>query len=480
MTRSVSFLLGAGFSAPFDVPTMRPFMTSFTEFARQKYPNLMPTLDDHLKKLEDDSDLEALLSSLTSAQELGSALPSPCHMTCDQKQWATASRSLRAHLVSYIIERCERFDRELARQRIEPLLSRLNTANGLFEIHLFTTNYDRILEYVAETAGIELHDGFEHPTGDLVAPWTGSFDSRCRLYKLHGSVTYYVDRRPDLETEFIRLDRGYPLPDPDFRLSRQGRQLEPLMVLPTDEKVTTGDPYGNLMHTFTRTLTAGGLVVAIGTSFRDAHLVNAMNFSAADIVVLVIDEDPEAARQRIPRLTSVPLRVDTTECLVTLCEPLVGLAEQCASVAQTDEVLEEVSRFAEEQAGILRARGSLTEEQRSQIAILEGDGDYVPKMESILHLQGVSDSAVIEVLSTTLRSPESHLDLRKAAAGCLGLSGCDAAVEELAGIATEDDSPDLRLECYLGLREIGGNRAIEVLKTLQKTWPEDPFFYREA
>ena len=187
-------------------------------------------------------------------------MPSEAEMNTELARWTSQSRSIRAHLVSYIIERCEQFDRERAEADLARWLERLNTSNELSAVHFFTTNYDRILEYVSEYADIPLDDGFATSENDLVAPWTGNFASKLRLYKLHGSVTYYVDRKSPPAKEFLRLDRGYSLPDPDFRLSRNGRELEPLMVLPTFEKDATGDPYGHLMHVFTETLSAGWAV----------------------------------------------------------------------------------------------------------------------------------------------------------------------------------------------------------------------------
>ena len=44
MTDSSVFLLGAGFSAPFGVPTMMPFLRSFQSDAEKKYPDLYGTL----------------------------------------------------------------------------------------------------------------------------------------------------------------------------------------------------------------------------------------------------------------------------------------------------------------------------------------------------------------------------------------------------------------------------------------------------
>ena len=89
---------------------------------------------------------------------------------------------------------------------------------------------------------------------ELVAPWNSVFDSKISFYKLHGSVSYYVDRNEEHNPSFLRLDRGYPLPGPDFRLSRDGHELEPLMVLPTLEKDALGDPYAHLNHLFAQTM----------------------------------------------------------------------------------------------------------------------------------------------------------------------------------------------------------------------------------
>ena len=479
MTGSVSFVLGAGFSAPFNIPTMKPFLTEFRNFASRKYPNLENVLDQHFTKLENESDIESLLSSLNKAEDLGSAMPTPCHMNSELSQWASNSRYIKAHLISYIIERCEQFDRERAEKEIVPLLNRLNDSTALSDIHFFTTNYDRIMEYVAEYADIVLDDGFGNPKADPVAPWTRDFRSKCCLYKLHGSVTYYVDRRPSAATEFLRLDRGYPLPGPDFRLSRQGRQLEPLMVLPTLEKDALDDPYGYLMHTFTETLSSGGLVVTIGTSLRDKHLVSAMNFSSANIVVLVIDSDPESAIQRMPNVTSVALRANTSECLLALFEPLAELAERCASISCTSKLSKEVRRFASEQDRVLHEWRTMTNKQREQINVLKGTGNDMDKIEAIHRLQGLQDTGVIEAVSALL-TPEQPPEIRKAAAGCLGLSRNSSAVEVLANVATQDESPDVRLESYLALHEIGGIEATEALESARSTWPEDPFFFEKG
>ena len=478
MTGNVSFLLGAGFSAPFNIPTMRPFFTSFRDFAYKKYPQLQETLREHVDKLPSGEDIEGLLFSLSKAEELPIALPSIGHMNDELRRWTSESRLLKAHLISYIIERCEQFDREQADQAIGPLLVGLSESKKLSKVHFFTTNYDRILEYVSDTHGITLDDGFGAPDDNLVAPWTAEFENKVRLYKLHGSVTYYVDRQRDAEKEFLRLDRGYPLPGPDFRLSREGRALEPLMVLPTLEKDAMDDPYGHLMHVFTETLSNGGLLITMGTSLRDAHLVSALSYSVRKVVLLVIDREPELTISQLPAANAVPLRVDMAEGLFDLADDLIELSEECAKISCTETLQTVVDEFAGVQSARLESTADLSAEQKKKVDILRlADGES-NKLEAIRSLQGLSHPEIIRVVAACLTAEHSPA-VRKAAAGCLGLGKSSSAVGVLGEAAGQDNAPDVRLEAYLALKEIGGDEAEEALKIAKGNWPEDPFFWDE-
>ena len=455
---------------------MRPFLTLFRRFASRKYPSLKDTLESHVKKLTDDSDIEGLLSSLSKAEELPAAMPSPGCMSAELDRWASESRSLKAHLVSYIIEQCEQFDRRSAEDAISTWLQGLSASEGISAVHFFTTNYDRILEYVSEYAGVPLDDGFATSERDLVAPWTGEFNEKLRLYKLHGSVTYYVDRKRAPTREFLRLDRGYPLPDPDFRLSRQGRELEPLMVLPTLEKETMDDPYGHLMHIFQETLSQGGLVVAMGTSLRDAHLVSVMNFNRDKIVVLVIDNAPTQAICQIPNLRAVALKADISDCLRQLSAPLLKLTEQCASISENATRFDVVNRFVAEQEKLMRIAEGMSEEEQQQVAVLQRPDSDLSKLEALRRLQRTHHPDVMNAVAACLKEEQSPA-VRKAAAGCLGLVESAESVDVLAELATQDELPDVRLESYLALRKIGGNKALNALEVARKNWPEDPFFW---
>ena len=102
MEVSVTFLLGAGFSAPYGIPTMRPFLHSFKSMAQSKYPDLRDTLELHFNGLGGDSDIEALLSSLGKAERLSDAMPGGVVDSPELQVWQNQSRYLKSHLISYI------------------------------------------------------------------------------------------------------------------------------------------------------------------------------------------------------------------------------------------------------------------------------------------------------------------------------------------------------------------------------------------
>lgn len=475
MDQSIVFVLGAGFSAPFDIPTMKPFLQSFINTAKRKYPGLFATLKYHLSKLPPESDIESLLSSLNNAERLPSSWPPHVQMTEDLVKWAQESRLLKSHLASYIIERCELFDRDRASTVIGPLLERLSTSSIVQEVHLVTTNYDRIIEHVCESHNVSLSDGFGHPIHELVAPWTRDFSGRLKLYKIHGSVTYYVDKQSDREPTFLRLDRGYPLPSPDYLLTRSGHGIEPLMVLPTLEKDALGDPYGHLHNLFVESISRTKLVVTIGTSLRDAQLVSAINYSAPSVVVLLVDTDPDSAATRIPSVSNVKLRASADEFLSISFDRLVELIETCAKESDMSSIKRHVINYAKCEAEEILHRSAMSGDQRDALdVVVAGDGE-ANLLVALHRLHGVAQSNVVDAVIARALVPNVD-SVRKAATGCLGLIEGATAMNALSKIATGDPSPDVRLEAYLSLQRMEAVEAADALACAGRVWRHDRYF----
>ena len=229
-----------------------------------------------------------------------------------------------------------------------------------------------VLEYVCEVNGVDYADGFDPAGRELVAPWNGSWrEKKVRVYKLHGSVTYYVDQAGSGAPSFLRLDRGYPLPGPGFRLSREGKDLEPLMVLPTREKDALGDPYGHLTQIFASSLAECRLVIAVGTSLRDDHLVSALNYNRSRIVVLVVDSDPAATRARIANVAAVQLKADTRVFLEGSIGRLIDVTRGLEEEMCREEIHGIMEEFAAGEVEGLARLGSLTSSQRAAVMSVE-------------------------------------------------------------------------------------------------------------
>ena len=455
MSRSTVFVLGAGFAAPFGIPTMKPFFQSFRDCAIRKYPELQGTLRKHLERLEDGSDIEALLSSLGSAEGLRNSMPPGSALSDELDAWEEESTALKGHLVSYIIERCERFDEGTAVKRVRPLLKGLVENEATGTICFPTTNYDRIIEYVSNTVGLKLSDGFGGHGEAVTAPWTGEFEQRLQLYKLHGSVTYYGDRQAQGSGRYFRLDRGYPLPGLDFRLTRGGNALEPLMVLPTLEKETLDDPYGQLNHRFAEMVAKSRVVVAIGTSLRDKDLVSALNYSARRSVILLVDAEPSIAQSRIQDLRCITIKADSSDFLIVSTKRLVKLLDACAGEDEDSVVIQRVETFAREEKRKIAQWVTTSSDQRDALRVIQTEGTDSKKMNALQVLWGLGDADVVEAVSKMCRIDQSSPIIRKAAAGCLGLSGSHKAAEALREYTINDPLPDVRLEGYLALRETG-------------------------
>ena len=189
--------------------------------------------------------------------------------------------SLRGYLDAFIVNTCERFDRGAAARELVPLL-RLREVGALW---LFTTNYDRTVEYACEQNGIDWTDGFEGSGPHAVADWRGAFEASARIVKLHGSVNWYVD---DPGGSLHRLDRGYSLPAYDFQLVRGDQRLRALMIIPTLEKDALGTPYVELSVRFTDALRESKLLVIAGNSLRDRHIRDYVRARMQSLQVLLV------------------------------------------------------------------------------------------------------------------------------------------------------------------------------------------------
>jgi HEAT repeats len=459
-------LLGAGFSAAFGVPTMLPFYEDFVAFARQRYPNLRATLEEVLAGLPTGPDIEALLSALNDAERAGVGVPPDVASDSRLTEWVGQARAIRAHLLAYIVERCELFDRDRAVDSAGPLVDALSQSGGA----VFTTNYDRIVEYICEARACAFADGFDMSPGETASAWSGEFGAGLALVKLHGSVTWY--ERRDSSASFLRLDRGYPLPGPDFHLSRAGEELNNLMIVPTLEKDALRRPYSHLLLRFNDALATTRLLIVVGSSLRDEHLVSTITYRGQDLVVLVIGRSASDAARRLGDARVVVLNAATEPFLRVGSRPLAQFIDELDAGLTAAEVQAATEAFARDLEARVSEWLALTDEQRALIAQLD-DEDWVVQLASLRGLRGIAHPAVVQKVLGLITS--ENRDVRVAAAGALGLARANDSVDRLLDLAVSDEDAGVRLEAALALREIGTAAAQTALEQRAERRPDDGF-----
>lgn len=162
-------------------------------------------------------------------------------------------------LLSFIRQKCMRYNRNKAAELYNNILD----SSSYLTLQVFTTNYDCIIEETCITKGIEFADGFiPNPSGGPI--WEGKTlgtSNEVNLYKLHGSVSWYVDKN---KKEIFKEPRDL----------RPTEEIGTIMIYPGETKEILLSPYIELFSEFIRVLYRTNYWVVIGSSLRDDYLRN--------------------------------------------------------------------------------------------------------------------------------------------------------------------------------------------------------------
>jgi hypothetical protein len=270
----IAFILGAGASAEAGVPTMREIPASF----RAVFPLAAneAALFDHLlaalgpRDRAGIVDVELLLASLERALELDRdpsaallELRSEVHVDLG------VARSLSTKLKRYLRQACADPIDPVSVSYLAPL-AMFARSQGVLDI--VSLNYDCSIEAIADRERVALTDGFRF----FWSPGE-EFDQRLesdlpviRLYKLHGSLSWY--RRATYE--WVKLPIR-PSDESGF-VYFTGEALSEVMVYPTVEKDPGATPLTDLMLRAKAVLRQAAVIVIIGYSLRDERIREAL------------------------------------------------------------------------------------------------------------------------------------------------------------------------------------------------------------
>lgn len=465
MSNPIAFLLGAGASVHYGVPSMAPFYKAFREHLQRRHP-------DHFKLLERFEaagrhaayDLETLLSDLqlaTSAMEGRGLLGLPNEGT---GELTVQLAELRGFLDTFVIDACERFERERSAQELNTILQ----MRELGPLWIFSTNYDRVVEHACEQNQVTFSDGFTGGNGKTVADWNGDFSASVRLAKLHGSVNWYQDNPgPGLH----RLDRGYPLPSHEFGLVRNDQRLTPLMIIPTLEKQVLTAPYTDLSVKLNDELKTLPLLIVAGSSLRDQHLLNYIRVRLPRLHVLLVSPNANTLRVRLNLGPSVhSLDVGFQDFLISAKTLLPELGNTITENPAPERVGAEVETFAIRVKSAATSQATLEALPEFQaFGKLLSSASQSERVRGINELGATAHPALIERFTVLLKNDLSE-SVRTAASSTLIRMGSAESLEA-AKVGLSDKSQAVQLETVLGLLKRNDTETNKVLLNVASLCP---------
>lgn len=267
----IALFLGAGASVPYGMPT--------TAGLRGKMRSIVAS--PPLKGMEDASefpDVEHILSvadqMISFAESRAGQLYSRHDASGMFSDSVAKSRSFKESLEEAIFDNYRwRKSYDSAAAMVLGQLFNLARSEGDQKVTVFTTNFDTVVEeYCARSdKQIERIDGFNtRPPGNTpvwdgeYAPKDDSAHTWVFLYKLHGSMSWLkrdLDGRPSIVQKPDERASGNPDHDMFIRPS-----------LDVKDKATASAPYATIMGKFVNLLPNFDVCIAIGYSFRDAHI----------------------------------------------------------------------------------------------------------------------------------------------------------------------------------------------------------------
>jgi hypothetical protein len=166
------------------------------------------------------------------------------------------------------------------------LLSFASRAASRERLHIFTTNYDRLIEYGCDLAGLRLIDRFVgtlnpifrasrievdvhyNPPGIRGEP--RFMEGVIRISKLHGSLDWHFD----LDNRRIHR-KGIPFGAPETHTDLPATPIDTVMIYPNPAKdvETTNYPYAELFRDFAAAICRpNAAIVTYGYGFGDDHI----------------------------------------------------------------------------------------------------------------------------------------------------------------------------------------------------------------
>lgn len=321
------FFIGAGASVPFGIPTMTEMVANFEEKTKEPHYGLGYVVQAIKNNLRDykSFDIEALitvLQDIINYDTVSEAIfnhPSLHFYTYSGyknfaasvqtlgKQYHNEAKQILGDIKDFIVESCniKKKPFEIYKELFLSGLGRydfnyeqeIQTRRSDIDVCIFTTNYDRVLEAYCSNSGLDYEIGETHRLLSIDSSnqnlYGHSFRAH-RIYKLHGSINWYIDEHDVM--------RWISEPVREGKTTSLGHKVEKeLLLYPAVAKYTFREPFYTMFHYLKKYLVECKVCCVVGYSFRDEDILglfhDAMMINKRLNIVL-IDKNAETIRRK--------------------------------------------------------------------------------------------------------------------------------------------------------------------------------------
>ena len=265
----MGLFLGAGASVPYGFKTtntIKPIIISET-----KHSDLSSFVDNIL---HDDNypDIEYLLDicnkiiALSDNKHVATALDNiSCNYGQGYKNYANfvdSIKVLKNQLYDLVFNEYEwSGDSKLLNANYGVIYKKIKSLDSNVQLHVFTTNYDQVVEKYYAEHNINYYDGFVNKNNIPYKTYEGKFDNNVNvgnyLYKLHGSLNW---KRSKQNNEIQAQGPEQPLKGYDDVI------IEPALS-PKNEELK--EPFRTYSDQFKKFMDTNRFCIVVGFSFRD-------------------------------------------------------------------------------------------------------------------------------------------------------------------------------------------------------------------
>lgn len=289
----ISLFLGAGASAFAEYPTTKELLNIVRDKVESlAIPSTHSALIGTILKGPKLDDVEKLYSAIDDAIALQNEYCNPITQELffrngePYPEFIESLKTLKSAIRGRLLEV---FKSESVSDDVSAVYNKLYstlTDNSSSNFHIFTTNYDQVLEGYCDASNFELINGFSPDRNNRKRVWANKWHRRyirkprLLLVKLHGSVNWHRDAQGKI------VEQSSPaMRDADHDV----------MIFPTlGLKQYSNTPFLELMMQFRKMMEDTNVLVVVGFSYRDPEITDAIRERCEKgMIVLSVSPTPE-------------------------------------------------------------------------------------------------------------------------------------------------------------------------------------------